>query len=270
MATDTANTIEVGSITVEFLVEAEDSNASVTAFECTVPAGSKVPAPHSHDGFEETAYGLEGTCLFMIDGQERELRTGRLRLHPPGRGARLRQPRTDRRQVPRRSRHLACFGPAYFHDINEVFAAAAGGPPDLAAIAEVMRRHGLTPAKPAGSQRSEPPPSQSDLPAAMLRPRPRARAILVSCGSGLLRLTCAVVVAAGGLAGCGGSAARRAAAGRAAAMPHAMGSGHDPEHDRWAALRARPQRRQALPLPAGLRRQLGCRHPAARPARADT
>ena len=37
-------------------------------------------------------------------------------------------------------------GGDYFRDIATVVAAAAGGPPDLAAIGEVMRRHGLTPA----------------------------------------------------------------------------------------------------------------------------
>jgi hypothetical protein len=43
------------------------------------------------------------------------------------------------------------FGPAYFQDIAEVLGAAAGGPPDLAAIGEVMRRHGLTPAQPVAT-----------------------------------------------------------------------------------------------------------------------
>jgi hypothetical protein len=38
-------------------------------------------------------------------------------------------------------------GPAYFQDVAQVLAAAAGGPPDLAATGEVMRRHGLTPAQ---------------------------------------------------------------------------------------------------------------------------
>jgi hypothetical protein len=37
-------------------------------------------------------------------------------------------------------------GPDYFREIGAVLDAAAGGPPDLAAIAAVMRRHGLTPA----------------------------------------------------------------------------------------------------------------------------
>jgi hypothetical protein len=37
-------------------------------------------------------------------------------------------------------------GPDYFREIAAVVKAAAGGPPDHAAIAAVMRRHGLTPA----------------------------------------------------------------------------------------------------------------------------
>ena len=37
-------------------------------------------------------------------------------------------------------------GPDYFREIAAVVKAAVGLPPDPAAIAEVMRRHGLTPA----------------------------------------------------------------------------------------------------------------------------
>jgi hypothetical protein len=37
-------------------------------------------------------------------------------------------------------------GPDYFREVAAILDAAAGGPPDLAAIAAVMRRHGLTPA----------------------------------------------------------------------------------------------------------------------------
>ena len=52
--------IQVGALSVRFLVEAADSNGSVSVFECFVPADSRMPAPHSHDAFEETIYGLEG------------------------------------------------------------------------------------------------------------------------------------------------------------------------------------------------------------------
>ena len=37
-------------------------------------------------------------------------------------------------------------GPAYFREIAAVVKAAVDGPPDPAALAGVMRRHGLTPA----------------------------------------------------------------------------------------------------------------------------
>jgi hypothetical protein len=40
----------------------------------------------------------------------------------------------------------AAIGPQYFREAAEVINAAAGGPPDLAKMGEVMRRHGLTPA----------------------------------------------------------------------------------------------------------------------------
>jgi hypothetical protein len=40
----------------------------------------------------------------------------------------------------------AAIGPEYFREAFEVLRAAAGGPPDRAKMAEVMRRHGLTPA----------------------------------------------------------------------------------------------------------------------------
>jgi hypothetical protein len=40
----------------------------------------------------------------------------------------------------------AGIGPQYFREVAEVLTAAAGGPPDRGRMAEVMRRHGLSPA----------------------------------------------------------------------------------------------------------------------------
>jgi hypothetical protein len=37
-------------------------------------------------------------------------------------------------------------GPEYFREMAAVIEAATGGPPDPAALVEVMRRHDLTPA----------------------------------------------------------------------------------------------------------------------------
>ena len=41
------------------------------------------------------------------------------------------------------------FRPNYFLELAELLEASAGGPPDRAAILDIMRRHGLTPALPA-------------------------------------------------------------------------------------------------------------------------
>ena len=42
----------------------------------------------------------------------------------------------------------AAIGPEYFREAFAVLNAAAGRPPDRAKMAEIMRRHGLTPAGP--------------------------------------------------------------------------------------------------------------------------
>jgi len=60
MDSTATGTITVGAVSVDFLVDADDSGGSVTAFECAVPANAKVPVPHSHDGFEETIENLRG------------------------------------------------------------------------------------------------------------------------------------------------------------------------------------------------------------------
>jgi hypothetical protein len=39
------------------------------AFEFDVPAGAKVPIPHSHDAYEGTLYGLEGVLTRTIDDE---------------------------------------------------------------------------------------------------------------------------------------------------------------------------------------------------------
>jgi quercetin dioxygenase-like cupin family protein len=144
------DTIQVGGIGIDFLVDADDSAGSVTVFECSVPAGTKVPAPHSHDAFEETIYGLDGTCTWLVDGETREVGPGdsfcirRGQIHGFDN-------RSDSDVKFLAIATPGVFGPAYFRDVGQVIARAAGGPPDLAAIMAVMRRHGLTPAQPVAS-----------------------------------------------------------------------------------------------------------------------
>lgn len=144
------DTITIGELGVRFLVQAGDSNGSASVFECYVPADSRMPTPHSHDRFEETIYGLKGTTTWTIDGETIEIGPSeavcvrRGQIHGfENRGA------IDATFLAVAS--PAVFGPAYFREIAEILAASAGGPPDLTAIAEVMRRHGLTPAPPRDS-----------------------------------------------------------------------------------------------------------------------
>jgi len=143
------DTITVGQLSVRFLVEGANSNGAVSVFECVVPASARMPAPHSHDAFEETMYGLEGTATFTIDGDTTDLGPGdavcvrRGQVHGfENRG------HTDAKFLCIATPGV--FGPAYFHEVGAVLAASAG-PPDFAAIANVMRRHGLTPAAPAAT-----------------------------------------------------------------------------------------------------------------------
>ncbi len=69
-------TIKLGGIEVRFLLDEVDTNGRATVFETIVPAGGFVPPPHSHDGFEETIYVLEGGFKFTVDGTPGELCAG--------------------------------------------------------------------------------------------------------------------------------------------------------------------------------------------------
>jgi quercetin dioxygenase-like cupin family protein len=55
--TSMSGEIKVGDLAIRLLVEGEESGGSVAVFEFDVPAAARVPAAHSHDGYEETIYG---------------------------------------------------------------------------------------------------------------------------------------------------------------------------------------------------------------------
>jgi quercetin dioxygenase-like cupin family protein len=148
MAAAEASPIHLGAIEVRFLVDEHESGGCATVFETHVPSGAMVPPPHSHDGFEETVYGLAGEFEFTIDGETCSLRPGDARFIRRGQVHRFENAGSDDAAFLSVATP-GVFGPAYFHEIAAVLAAAAGGPPDMAAFLDVMRRHGLTPALPA-------------------------------------------------------------------------------------------------------------------------
>jgi uncharacterized cupin superfamily protein len=133
---------------VRFLLTGDNSAGSIAAFEAFVPAAQRLAAPaHSHDHYEETIYGLAGVLTWTVDGKSFDVGPGHALCIPRGAVHRFdNNGSTDAKALcvitP------AAIGPQFFRESAEVINAAAGGPPDSAKIAEILRRHGLRPAPP--------------------------------------------------------------------------------------------------------------------------
>ena len=139
-------TIRLGPLAVRFLLTGDDSSGSVAAFELAVPAAQQLAAPaHSHDHYEETIYGVEGVLTWTVDGKRVDVGAGQALCIPRGAIHRF-----DNNGV-QDAKALcvitpAAIGPQYFREAAEVIKEAAGAPPDRLKMAEIMGRHGLTPA----------------------------------------------------------------------------------------------------------------------------
>jgi quercetin dioxygenase-like cupin family protein len=138
-------TIKVGEIIIEFLLEAADTNGSAAMFEFTVPVGAKVPIPHYHEHYDETIYGLSGTLTFTVDGEAIEIQPGETCFIPRGAVHGF----DNLNQVDAKA--LAVITPAllssiFFKEVAEI--VNAGGPPDLQKLRLVMIKHGLVPVAP--------------------------------------------------------------------------------------------------------------------------
>jgi quercetin dioxygenase-like cupin family protein len=141
--------IGIGPLGVRFLLTGEDTNGSVSVFEVNVPAGEKLAAPaHKNDAYEETLYGIEGVVTWTVDGQPIEVGPGQAICIPRGTVHRFDNfGSVDAKQLSIITPPI--MGPAYFRDAVEVIKAAAGGPPDVARMVEVFKKHGMTIAAPA-------------------------------------------------------------------------------------------------------------------------
>lgn len=149
MPTETDNSsVQLGSLGIRFIVDAADSNDTHTVIEVTVPPGSQMPVPHSHDAFEETFLGMHGVVSVTIDGQQHSLSPGDAVCVKRGQVHGFRNDSEDT------VRFVAIaapgiFGRPYFEEMAAAFASFGDGPPDRAMLGQIMRRHGLTPAPPA-------------------------------------------------------------------------------------------------------------------------
>ena len=138
-------TIRLGPLAVRFLVTGEQASGSVAVFELMVPSAQRLTAPaHSHDHFEETIYGIEGVLTWTVDGKQIDVGPVQALCIP--RGAIHRFDNNGSQDVKALCVITpAAIGPQYFREAAEVIMAATGGPPDRVKMAEIMRRHGLTP-----------------------------------------------------------------------------------------------------------------------------
>ena len=137
--------IRIGQLEVRFLLEGTATAGSLAMFEFDVPANARVPIAHSHDAYEETIYGLAGTLTWTVEGHVHNVGPGEVLCIR--RGAVHRFDNTSGAD----STMLAVITPGvlspdYFRELAALVGATAGGPPNMTAIAAVMRRHGLTPA----------------------------------------------------------------------------------------------------------------------------
>jgi len=140
--------IKVGQMEIRYLVDGAQSGG-LGLFEMKVPAGARVPPPHSHTDNEECVYVLEGVLRYAVDDETRDLNPGEWMSTPRGSVHQFSNPGSDT------ARALVMMTPdigaQFFVDVAAV--AGAGGPPDRTKLMEVMTRYGLVPAAPTPAPR---------------------------------------------------------------------------------------------------------------------
>ena len=135
--------IEVGQLGIRYIVDGSQTR-SIGMFELTVPPGSNVPPPHSHSNNEECVYVLAGVLRYSVGGETRDLEVGQTMSTPRGVVHAFSNPFAETaRALIVQSPDI---GAQYFRDVAAV--VNAGGPPDKAALVDVMSRYGLVAAAP--------------------------------------------------------------------------------------------------------------------------
>ena len=145
MTASTHDEILVGGMAIRPRLEPAESDGAVAIHEFDAPAGASLPVAHSHDAYEETIYGVKGTVTFTVEDTPHDIEPGATLFIPRGAvHAFANTGDVDATALAIITPGL--LGADYFREVAAVIEAANGAPPDLAAVADVMRRHGLTPA----------------------------------------------------------------------------------------------------------------------------
>jgi quercetin dioxygenase-like cupin family protein len=106
--------------------------------ERSLPPGGRMPPPHRHVGNDEAYFVLAGVVEFRVAGEVFDGGQGTFVLVQAG------EAHTFGNTSDRPARLLVFHAPAldsYFADLEQLWASAE--PPDRAAEAELMRRHGM-------------------------------------------------------------------------------------------------------------------------------
>ena len=138
-------TIRIGALELNFLLDGDDTDGTMVQFEMIVPPNAKVPAPHFHVEVDEIAYMLEGTLMQIIGSETKEMHSGDKCFIKRGVVHGFSNPYDKAARV-LCTLSPASIGPAYFREIAAVISA--GGPPDMQKILAIMKSHGLEPVKP--------------------------------------------------------------------------------------------------------------------------
>ena len=141
-------TIRIGALELNFLVDGEDTDGTLVQFEMIVPPNVKVPAPHYHVGVDENLYVLDGTLTQTIGTELRELKAGDYCFIKRGVVHGFNNLGDQQARV-LCTLSPASIGPLYFREIAALLNA--GGPPDIQQLVAIMKKHGLEPVKPAAN-----------------------------------------------------------------------------------------------------------------------
>jgi quercetin dioxygenase-like cupin family protein len=140
--------IKVGQMEIRYLVDGA-AKGGLGVFEMKVPAGSRVPPPHSHTNNEECVYVLEGVLRYSVDDETRDLKPGEWMSTP--RGSVHHFSNAGSETVRALVILTPDIGQQFFRDVGAL--TGAGGPPDRTKLMEVMTRYGLVPAVPKDAPR---------------------------------------------------------------------------------------------------------------------
>ncbi|MFD9737277.1 cupin domain-containing protein [Umezawaea sp. NPDC059074] len=131
---------DVGAIGLGILVKltGADTGGAYSLFEYVVPPGLGGPPTHVHSREDELFTCVAGKVVVELDGVEHVLGTGSVLRMPRG------VPHMFHNPFDEETRIVAVVSPPGLEDYYRDLSALPPGPRDMAKVAEVMTRHGLS------------------------------------------------------------------------------------------------------------------------------